>query len=635
MTAGSTGANEVPVPLVSTGPTSAHRVLTWAAGHRGRLTALTDALAWPLALTYSTWLRYEFTLSKVDRTDLVVLALLAAVVQVGLGRWQGLYTGRWRFGSFEEVANLVAAVGITTAVVFSVNLVPDPHLVPSGAALAAGLVALVIMSGVRYGWRLYLEHRQRPDHDLVQRTVVYGAGDASHQLVRSMTTDPRSPLLPVAALDDDPKKLHNRLSRRVRVEGAGPDLAQVAERHGAEVVVLAIPSADNHLVRRVVAEGEQAGLEVRILPPLWELAKSDIDLSDVRTVTVADLLGRHELDLDIAAIAGYLTGRRVLVTGAGGSIGSELCRQIERFSPERLVMLDRDESGLHGLQLSLDDEARVDDDCLVVADIRDRERIEEVLARFRPDVVFHAAALKHVPLLERHPDEALKTNVWGTRHVLEAAAAAGVDRFINISTDKAADPANVLGRSKLLAEGLTAGLADTTPGTYLSVRFGNVLGSRGSVLATFQHQVANGGPVTVTDPEVSRYFMTIEEAVQLVIQAGAIGDDGEVLVLDMGDPVRIADVARRLANSVDPPVEVTFTGLRAGEKLTEVLFGRDETPRATEHPLITRVEGRPLRPADLPRLWDATLGAADVLRHGADPVTSTVESIESRNGVGA
>jgi len=602
-----------PLRVAEAEPTPWARVLAWLEAHRGRVTALLDALAWAVALAYSSWLRYEFTFSKVDVADLALLALFAGAVQVGLGRWQGLYSGRWRFGSFEEVATLVATVALTTALVSAANLIPDPHLVPSGAAVAAGLVALVLMSGLRYGWRLFLESRLRPRHDRVRRTIVYGAGNAAHQLVRSMTTDPRSPLVPVAALDDDLKKQQHRLARRVRVEGTGQDLATVAERHGAGVVVLAIPSATSDLVRRVVTEGEAAGLEVRILPPLWELAKSNVDLSDVRTVTITDLLGRHELDLDIAAIAGYLTGRRVLVTGAGGSIGSELCRQVTRFDPAELIMLDRDESALHGLQLSLDGEGRVDDERLVVADIRDADRMLEVFRRFRPEVVFHAAALKHVPLLEMHPTEAVKTNVWGTGHTLDAARATGVDRLINISTDKAADPVNVLGRSKLLAECLTAGVARASAGTYLSVRFGNVLGSRGSVLTTFEHQLAAGGPITVTHPDITRFFMTVEEAVQLVIQAGAIGEDGDVLVLDMGEPVHIAEVARRLAESVDPPVAVEFTGLRRGEKLAEVLFAAAEEPQTTPHPLVSRVSGHPVGRDELTLLWDKTMAPADAM----------------------
>jgi FlaA1/EpsC-like NDP-sugar epimerase len=276
-------------------------------------------------------------------------------------------------------------------------------------------------------------------------------------------------------------------------------------------------------------------------------------------------------------------------------------------------MLDRDESALHALQLSLDDEARLDDERLVVADIRDPERIRGVFADFRPEVVFHAAALKHVPLLELHPAEALKTNVFGTRHVLDAAQASGVDRFINVSTDKAADPVNVLGRTKLRAERMTAGVAHGADGTYLSVRFGNVLGSRGSVLSTFQHQLDRGGPITVTHPDVTRYFMTVEESVQLVIQAGAIGEDGDVLVLDMGEPVRIADVAQRMAESVEPPVPVEFTGLRPGEKLVEVLFGVGEEPKPTDHHLVHRVSGQPVNPFGLGQDWPYDDEAGEVL----------------------
>ncbi len=275
-----------------------------------------------------------------------------------------------------------------------------------------------------------------------------------------------------------------------------------------------------------------------MLPPVSELFGGQVGASDIRDVTTADLLGRHEIDTDLEAIAGYLTGKRVLVTGAGGSIGSELCRQIYRFAPARLIMLDRDESALHAVQLAIEGRALLDSPDLVLCDLRDRRAVQEVFTRTRPDVVFHAAALKHLPLLEQHPAEAVKTNVWATLDLLEITAEAGVERFVNISTDKAADPCSVLGYTKRITERLTSHFASEARGTYLSVRFGNVLGSRGSVLTVFQSQIERGGPLTVTDPDVTRYFMTIEEAVQLVIQAGAIGRDGEVLVLDMGKPVR-------------------------------------------------------------------------------------------------
>jgi FlaA1/EpsC-like NDP-sugar epimerase len=306
-------------------------------------------------------------------------------------------------------------------------------------------------------------------------------------------------------------------------------------------------------------------------------------------VTEQDLLGRHEIQTDVDAIAGYLTGRRVLVTGAGGSIGSELCRQIHRFAPAELIKLDRDESGLQELQLSIEQKALLGERSLVVCNIQDVAALEAVFEEHRPEVVFHAAALKHLPLLEMWPAEAVKTNVIGTWNILTTSIKYGVSRLVNISTDKAADPCSVLGYTKRIGERLTATAATRADGAFLSVRFGNVLGSRGSVLTTFRAQIEAGGPVTVTHPDVTRYFMTVQEAVQLVVQAGAIGNNSEVLVLDMGSPARIAEVAKRLAEESDKPIEIVFTGLRPGEKLHEVLFGSDEADVRPRHPLISHV----------------------------------------------
>ena len=295
--------------------------------------------------------------------------------------------------------------------------------------------------------------------------------------------------------------------------------------------------------------------------------------------------------IDADAVASYITGRRVLVTGAGGSIGSELCRQLARFEPAQLLKLDRDESGLHAVQLSIHGRALLDGDDLLLGDIRDRERVRELFEHHRPEVVFHAAALKHLPLLESNPVEGWKTNVEGTQNVLDAAEAVGVTHFVNVSTDKAANPTSVLGYTKRLTERLTADKGATASGTYVSVRFGNVLGSRGSVLPAFREQAAQGGPITVTHPDITRYFMLVDEAALLVVNAGAIGRDGEVLILDMGEPVRIADVAQRFASQHVPPLEIVFTGLRPGEKLHEDLVADDEDGERPFHPMITHAPG--------------------------------------------
>lgn len=431
----------------------------------------------------------------------------------------------------------------------------------------------------------------------LRRTLVFGAGDGGEQIVSSMMRSSGSPFVPVAVLDDDPAKHHTRLLELL-VVGDRTALAEAAHRYRADTLLIAVPSARTELVRGLVDSADGLALDIRILPSMSELLGNPIDVSHIRPVRPVDLLGRNPVHLDLDAVGGYLRGRRVLVTGAGGSIGSELCRQLSRLSPDRLVMLDRDETALHSLQLSMEGKALLDSRDLVVCSIRDRHRLAEVFAEHRPDVVFHAAALKHLPLLEMHPAEAVKSNVWGTQNVLDAALGEGVRHFVNISTDKAAAPESVLGYSKRLAERLTAAAA-TDGRMYISVRFGNVLGSRGSVLDTFLAQIENGGPVTVTDPDVTRYFMTVEEAVSLVLQAGAVGRPGEALVLDMGEPMRIADLARRLIADSGRSVDLAFTGLRPGEKLHETRLSRSELDRRPGHPMISHVDVAPLRPEQL------------------------------------
>ncbi len=386
----------------------------------------------------------------------------------------------------------------------------------------------------------------------------------------------------------------------VPVLGGRNEIAKIAQRTGASALLIAIPSADSTVVNEIVEIARDSKLNVKILPVVQSLDDRQVDAADIRDLTDEDLLGRRRVKIDLDEISQYLVNRRVLVTGAGGSIGSELCRQLVRFNPSEIIMLDRDESALHEVQLSIYGRALLDTPQTVLADLRDERAINEVFDGRKPQVVFHAAALKHLPLVERYPHEAYQTNVLGTATVLHAAQRTGVEVFVNISTDKAANPISVLGFSKKIAERLTADLASRTKqGKYISVRVGNVLGSRGSVLMSFRDQITKGGPVTVTHRGVTRYFMTISEAVQLVVQAGAIGRTGEVLVLDMGKPVNIYDVAEQLVKNSGKPIKIEVVGLRVGEKVHEELFAEGETDERPRHPLISHVVAKPIDQASL------------------------------------
>jgi FlaA1/EpsC-like NDP-sugar epimerase len=552
-----------------------------------------DLLSLHAGLVLVSVARYDGDVEQIDMQGLLVCSAVGALTFIALSAALRLHQGRHAVGSAEEFKSLSIGVAMAALGVVSFDLAAgSPRLIPLSVPLVGGAVSLVTMLVFRFVLRSQREGAVRPRTG--RPTLVFGAGDASHQLIRSMLGDSASPYLPVGVLDDDPSKRHVRI-RGVRMLGGRERIVAAAAATGAEVLVIALPSADSALVRDISQRATAAGLSVKILPTLSDLLAADrVGIRDVRDIDIADLLGRHQVDTNIGEIADYLLGKRVLVTGAGGSIGSELCRQIAAFGPAELMMLDRDESALHAVSLSIHGEARLDLPQAILADIRDGEALQDLFLERRPDVVFHAAALKHVNMLEQYPAEAWKTNVLGTRNVLEAATAVGVSHFINVSTDKAADPVNVLGRTKRMAERLTATYAQKNEGRFLSVRFGNVLGSRGSVLETFAAQIARGGPLTVTHPDVTRFFMTIPEAVQLVVQAGAIGSGGEALVLDMGEPVRIADVAAQLIALEGRPINILFTGLRPGEKLHEELFGSEELDSRPVHPLVSHVPVPPL-----------------------------------------
>jgi FlaA1/EpsC-like NDP-sugar epimerase len=565
--------------------------------HRHAAAAATDCAVVAVGLATATLLRFGLRTEAVHLPGLMGFLAIAVAVHLGTATGVGLYSGRFQFSSFEEMTAVAGSLSTTTLILSGVDLALR-RPVPLSAVVVGGMIILALLSGVRYGSRLLVERRLRPRQDVLHRVLVFGAGEGAEQAIRAMLRNPEGAFIPVAIVDDDPANAKLRI-RGVPVIGTRADLSAVIASHECDTVLIAIPSATAELVRSIAELTDPLGVDVKVLPPVSELLDRTVRVTDIRPLTNEDLLGRHEIQIDVAAVAGYIQGKRILVTGAGGSIGSELCRQLARYEPDRLVLLDRDESALHGVQLTLTGNGLLDGSNLVVADIRDRQRLVEVFAEHKPEVVFHTAALKHLPLLEQHPFEAVKTNIWGTVHMLQIAADYSVERFVNISTDKAADPTSVLGYTKRIGERLTAGVAATAFGTFVSVRFGNVLGSRGSVLTAFRAQVDAGGPVTVTHPQVSRFFMTVEEAVRLTIQAAAIGKSGEALVLDMGGPVLIADVARRLAASAEQPVDVVYTGLRPGEKMHEVLLGAGEPDHRPIHPLVSHVPVAPLQGSQL------------------------------------
>lgn len=548
-----------------------------------------DSFSWVIAALLAAEVRFEFAASPTILRNYFVVGLAAALLQIVIGTSVGVYRGRFRTGTFDEFRATCMLVGTITICLTVFLWIARPVDYPRSMMFGSAFFALAAMLGARSLMRSTRQRLRGRYLGEAQRVILFGAGEAGEQLARAIRRNPHSQWHAVAFLDDAPQRRNLQLEG-IRVRGTREDIACVAQQYGAKTLIVSIARVDAELLSDLAQRCAEADVHMLVLPPVSDLITSQVNLADVREVNEADLLGRTVVDTDGDAIASMLHGKRILITGAGGSIGSEIARRVYPFGPERLFLLDRDESALHAVYLSIHGNALLESDDLVLADVRDSERINEVFNTCRPDIVFHAAALKHLPLLEHAPQEAVKTNVLGTLNVLEAAKAAKVEAFINISTDKAANPVSVLGFSKRITERLTANADSSCDGRYLSVRFGNVLGSRGSMLLTFTGQIERGGPVTITHPEVTRYFMTIPEAVQLVLQASTVGRGGEVLILDMGHPVRIAEVARRLIQHSGKRVDIIYTGLRAGEKLEEDLVAYDESPTRPFHPKIMHVD---------------------------------------------
>ncbi|MCB4207229.1 polysaccharide biosynthesis protein [Arthrobacter sp. UM1] len=577
-----------------------------------------DALCWAVAVILGLVLRYELTVDTIDWAGYAVFTGIAVLAQLVVGHLAGLYRGKYPFGSFDELRLLIVVIGTVAAVLVVTSIFFGLALdIPRSSGIIAFPFACLFMGAARYLKRMYVEGRARPAA-AAQRVLVFGAGFLGSGLVNQMMKDPSGQFQVVGLVDDDPHKKYLRVAS-VPVVGTRKSLRELVERHRADAVVVAVAHADPSLLRSLTESIAGTGARLMQMPRLAEiLDPGEEDLSRQLTeVRMEDLLGRTPVDLDVPSLRSYIEGRRVLVTGAGGSIGSEICRHVAELGPSELILLERDESAMQATAISLTGSGLLTGSETVLADIRDSRALEEVFTSRRPDVVFHAAALKHVPLLEQYPLEAWKTNVLGTANVLIAAMNAGTGTFVNISTDKAADPSTALGHAKRLGERLTAWAAQVSGGRYVSVRFGNVLGSRGSVLPLFAQQIERGGPVTVTDERVERFFMTIPEATSLVLQAGAVGRGGEVLILNMGQPVKIIDVARQLIALSGREIEIELTGLRPGEKLTEVLVREDETTTTPFHPLISHAAVSPLSPDELD---------LDLFRQGraSQPATETL-----------
>jgi len=485
-----------------------------------------------------------------------------------------LYKRIWRYLSILIAEVVTGGIFVT---VLCLNLVKGIAF-PRTVVALTWFFSLALVGGSRLVWRLYCERKGVLNRG-EERILIVGAGDAGEVISREIIRRPDLGRL-VGFVDDDKEKVGKRIHNR-KILGDVEGINDILEKEQVSTVIIAIPTASGKQIRRIVNSIKNKEVKIKILPGLYELVDGKVSVSRIRNIRIEDLLGREPVDLNLEEISGYLEGRRVMVTGGGGSIGGELARQICRFGPRSVILLDHSENGLFHINLELEGRWPGVELELVVADIRDRDKMDKIFGKYRPEVVFHAAAHKHVPMMEFHPDEAVMNNIIGTKNVVELAEKYGAERVVMISTDKAINPTSVMGASKRVAEMLVKELGSRKNNTkFVAVRFGNVLESNGSVVPMFKQQIAEGGPVTVTDREVKRYFMTLPEASQLVIQAGALGKGGEVFVLDMGEPVKVLDMAKQMIRlsglELGEDIEIKIIGLRPGEKLFEELLTEEE-----------------------------------------------------------
>ena len=552
-----------------------------------------DAILVNVALYGALLIRFDGAVPVEFMNSFYQLAPVFTVVFLACFYFFGLYNRLWRYASIGELVNIVGIV--TAASIINIALAyfvmaGGTFPLSRGTFILSWILSVVLIGGSRLIWRVLIdykfEHRQSPGGKPV---LIIGAGDAGVLVAKELQHHFNTQINVAGFVDDDPAKQKLKILG-IPVLGDRHALVGLVDKYGIQEIILAIPSASGKTIREIIAICRQTKAEAKILPGMFELIDGQATVSQIREVQVADLLGRPPVKVNLPEIAGYLNGQVVLVTGAGGSIGAELCRQVSIFLPKQLLLLDNCENNVYDIELELRRDNPDLNICPLVKDVRDRKAIEQIFELYRPAVVFHAAAHKHVPLMESNPEEALKNNVAGTYNVAAAAGQFGAKKFVFISTDKAVNPTSVMGATKRVAEMLIQYLNQNNATNYVAVRFGNVLASRGSVIPLFKKQIAAGGPVTLTHPDMVRYFMIIPEAVQLVIQAGVMARGGEIFVLDMGEPVKIMDLAKSLIrlSGLEPgqDIEIIITGLRPGEKLYEELLTAEEGVNNTDHKCI-------------------------------------------------
>ncbi|WP_218672913.1 polysaccharide biosynthesis protein [Halobacillus massiliensis] len=500
----------------------------------------------------------------------------------------GMYRRKWRYASMEEL------IGISTVVTLSIISTTIVQALAFGSIYSRALVItwmlhILLLGGVRFTWRYYKTYgftlnpkgkkaKRIRNNPHAKQSLIIGAGSAGQMLARQMKNSNEINTNIVGFIDDD-FTIHHLKIHDLPVLGGTNAIEEVVQKNHVNHIIIAMPSAEKARVKEIIQISKSVVQNVQTLPMIEDIALGNISVNSIRDVSIEDLLGRDPVELDIQSISSEVNGKTVLVTGAGGSIGSEICRQLIKFGPKRLVLLGHGENSIYTIHMELKQLGVETELITAIADVQDRERIFEIVHEFGPTYIYHAAAHKHVPLMEANPKEAFKNNVLGTKNVAEAADTYGVPNFVLISSDKAVNPTNVMGATKRIAEMVIQMLSKSSNTNFVAVRFGNVLGSRGSVIPLFKKQIANGGPVTVTHPDMTRYFMTIPEASRLVIQAGALAAGGEVFVLDMGEPVKIVDLAKNLislSGFSEEEIGIEYNGIRPGEKMYEELLGEDE-----------------------------------------------------------